>query len=362
MDDADVHRRGRPYGGVAVLWRHNLAMSFVPIKTNSQRICAVHVKSNDINCILASIYMPTDDDTTTNFNIFGDVLYELSTTIASYDNCDFIFGGDFNVDYSRNTSRNLNLFKHFINDEKLLCPSVNFLNNNYTREDSDNNRSFIDHFLLSKNVRHTNFSIEYDGDNVSDHNPISIDAIYNVKLTHLDNSNYEIMDWSKASDTNIQNYKTLLDHYLSYFIIPQSIIECNNLLCNSHNEIILQTLDELINIMIISANDTIPTRIIRGNNKGMPGWNSHVKPFKDKSIFWNDIWKQAGKPVSGPLAELRRFTRTKYHWAIKQAKRQKDSIILNNTAKQLLNKSYKEFWSTIKKTSRSRQNNCKCCR
>ena len=261
--------------------------------------------------------MPTDDGTTTNFNIFGDVLYELSSIVASYDNCDFIFAGDFNVDYSRTNSRNLNLFKHFIDDEEFLCPSVNFLDNNFTREDSDNNRSFIDHILLSRNVRHANFSISYDGDNTSDHNPISIDTIYNVKLTDLDSSSYEIMNWSKATDTNIQNYKILLDHYLSYFIIPQSIKECNNLLCNSHNNIILQTLDELINIMIISANDTIPTHIIRGNNKGMPGWNSHVKPFKEKSIFWNDMWKQAGKPVSGPIAEIRRFTRTKYHWAIK---------------------------------------------
>ena len=120
MDDADVHRLGRKFGGVAVLWRHNLAMSFTPVKTNSQRICAVHVKSSDINCILASVYMPTDDGTTANFNVFGDVLYELSSIVASYDNCDFIFAGDFNVDYSRTNSRNLNLFKHFINDEEFL--------------------------------------------------------------------------------------------------------------------------------------------------------------------------------------------------------------------------------------------------
>ena len=61
------------------------------------------------------------------------------------------------------------------------------------------------------------------------------------------------------------------------------------------------------------------------------------------------MWKQAGKPANGPLAEKRRCARTKYHWAIKQVKRQKDSILLNNTANQLLNKSYREFWTTIKK-------------
>ena len=104
--------------------------------------------------------------------------------------------------------------------------------------------------------------------------------------------------------------------------------------------------------MIISANGTIPTQTIKSDIKGIPGWNTYVKPYKDASILWNDMWKQAGKPTNGPLAEKRRCARTKYHWAIKQVKRQKDSILLNNTANQLLNKSYREFWTTIKKTSR----------
>ena len=51
--------------------------------------------------------------------------------------------------------------------------------------------------------------------------------------------------------------------------------------------------------------------------KGLPGWNEYVKPFKDKSIFWNDIWKSAGSPVTGQLATIRRNTRARYHQAIK---------------------------------------------
>ena len=61
------------------------------------------------------------------------------------------------------------------------------------------------------------------------------------------------------------------------------------------------------------------------------------------------MWKQAGKPVSGQIAEERRLSRIRYHWAIKQVKRQKDNILLEKTAKQLSNKSYREFWSTIKR-------------
>ena len=349
MDDADVHRLGRPFGGVAILWHQKLVMSFVPIKTNTQRICAVHVKSDNINCVFASVYMPNDDNTNTNFNIFGDVLYELSSIVALYDNCDFIIGGDFNIDYKRIDSRNLSLFKHFIRDEEFICATESFSYTDYTREDTNHNRSFLDHFLFSRYVRHTNFNVAHDGHNLSDHHPISIKTMYNVRLTDVDNSSYQIMNWNKASDINIQNYQAHLDHYLSYFSIPESIKNCNNLLCNAHNDEILKILDDFVNIMIISANDTIPTQTIKYNKKGIPGWNSHVKQFKDASIFWNDMWKQAGKPVSGQLAEERRLARIRYHWAIKQVKRQKDNILLDKTAKQLLNKSYREFWSTIKR-------------
>ena len=101
--------------------------------------------------------------------------------------------------------------------------------------------------------------------------------------------------------------------------------------------------------MIISGKDTIPTKRVCNKNIGVPGWNSYVKPYKDKSMFWNDIWKQAGKPVSGHIAEERKFARPRYHWSIKQVKKNKDSIILNKTTKQLESKSYTLFWSTIKK-------------
>ena len=215
MDDVDIHRSGRPKGGCAVLWRRDLAISFMPVHTNSKRICAVHAKSEHINCMIISVYMPIDDNTNVSFNFYGDTLYELSSLVSLYDDCDFIIGGDFNVDFSRKNSRNLGLFKVFVNDEDFICPSLHHLNKNYTREDNLGNRSFIDHFLVSKNVINSNFSVAYDGCNLSDHNPISISTMYNNKSTYSSNScSYKILDWGKASDANIQSYKMLLNHYL----------------------------------------------------------------------------------------------------------------------------------------------------
>ena len=110
MDEAEIGRRGRPYGGCSIVWHNNLNLSIEPLQMLSTRICAAHIKGENINCIIASIYMPSDDNNNDNCDIFGDVLYELFTLIALYGDCDIIIGRDFNVDFDRALSRNLNIF------------------------------------------------------------------------------------------------------------------------------------------------------------------------------------------------------------------------------------------------------------
>ena len=62
MDECNVERLGRPYGGCAVIWHSNLALAFTPIITSSPRICAVAIKSKISKLVVMSIYMPTDND------------------------------------------------------------------------------------------------------------------------------------------------------------------------------------------------------------------------------------------------------------------------------------------------------------
>ena len=67
------------------------------------------------------------------------------------------------------------------------------------------------------------------------------------------------------------------------------------------------------------------------------GENNFVKPYKEKSIFWHDIWKTSGWPQTGWLAKLRRFSHTKYRWAIRKAKKDTDKLVLDKTIQQLAN-------------------------
>ena len=110
-------------------------------------------------------------------------------------------------------------------------------------ENSMGNKSFIDHFIVSSSFTST-ITVSYDGNNLSDHKPISMETRYIAKIsTHHNNTNY-FLNWDKASHENIQNYKNLIDFHLSYFSIPESVLICDNYLCEDHNHIILDRLDK----------------------------------------------------------------------------------------------------------------------
>ena len=78
------------------------------------------------------------------------------------------------------------------------------------------------------------------------------------------------------------------------------------------------------------------------------GLNNFVKPYRDKSIFWHNIWKDAGSPRQGELANVKRFASYKYHWAIKTLNKHNNKMILEKTADQLLSKSYRNSWKTVR--------------
>ena len=137
---------------------------------------------------------------------------------------------------------------------------------------------------------------------MSDHKPIFLKTPINSKISYKKEQTKYIIDWVKATENDIVNYKNLLNYYFTYFHLSHSVITCNNFLCNTHDTYILEKLDEFIDIINYCAYATIPIKTIKSKG-GVPGWNQFVQPFKDKSIFFNDIWKNAGSPPTGPLAQ-----------------------------------------------------------
>ena len=77
MADDDVGRVGRPYGGCAIVWHGDLALSCRPVPTTSKRVCAVTAEAPGRAMLWLTVYMPVNDNTNTSYNNYGEVLAEV---------------------------------------------------------------------------------------------------------------------------------------------------------------------------------------------------------------------------------------------------------------------------------------------
>ena len=136
---------------------------------------------------------------------------------------------------------------------------------------------------------------------------------------------------------------------LSSLSLPVEVVDCSDMLCKSHENVIVEYMEDIINAIKLSAELTIPKNKNNIKSKRVPGWNRHVKFYKKKALFWNDVWKSAGSPSIGELFSIRKQTRSNYHKAVNHVKKNKDKIIKEEVAMTLKNKSKNEFWKYINK-------------
>ena len=55
----------------------------------------------------------------------------------------------------------------------------------------------------------------------------------------------------------------------------------------------------------------------------IPGWKTEVKPYRDDSLYWGNLWRQAGRPTTGWLHEVYAKVRRQYHLAVLRVKRRR---------------------------------------
>jgi hypothetical protein len=59
--------------------------------------------------------------------------------------------------------------------------------------------------------------------------------------------------------------------------------------------------------------------LVNARHGFIAGWNDSNRPLREKSIFWHNLWIEAGRPRSGASANVMRLTRSKYHHAVRNA-------------------------------------------
>ena len=50
-------------------------------------------------------------------------------------------------------------------------------------------------------------------------------------------------------------------------------------------------------------------------------WKEEIEPFREKALFWNAVWKSAGKPKDTELHKVMKRARNIYHLHIRKSRR-----------------------------------------
>ena len=238
-----------------------------------------------------------------------------------------------------------------------------------------NHFSCIDYFMVSGNIysKVAKCSVWDQSINPSYHHPVLITVLVDscnvTKDTdvsgndmqvpaHASVQNQPVINWNLLSSDNIINYQVLLDSLLSDIVILPHIHTCRDVNCSNiaHTAYIDKYCDEIVDKCIkagLSAFPLYKSNPDYRNKHRLPEWNTLIKPLRQSSIFWHQLWQACGKPNEGQVAAIMRTTRAKYHRVIKEVKKHIKDRKNNELITQLCCKDYKAFWSNIRNMSRT---------
>jgi exonuclease III len=185
------------------------------VKTDSRRLWAIRLVSSDIKLLLVNVYMPYESDEDSTVEFFYQLLLIEGLIMSNLD-CQFIIGGDFNVDFSRNLINTVAL-RSFCDDQSLTAAD-GFHNSSidYTYNFNMTCFSTLDHFLVSCilfNSCLTSVSVIHDVNNLSDHEPIIMGlelAVVRSAIPRNIVNDRRKVSWDIANDSHIRNYRDVL--------------------------------------------------------------------------------------------------------------------------------------------------------
>ena len=342
---------GRPYGGCAILWRANVNMQSDLVETHSTRLCAVRFESASWKLLIVNVYMPCEGSSSEEF---CEQLACIEGIISQYQDCHIVLCGDFNVDFCRVRPHTDMLNEFCIKLD--LCASARHAKNeiDYTYNFAMKRFNSLDHFIMSSALFDSavdDILVQHDIENLSDHDPIFIRFSLSSNLFTMSNKIYhEKVAWHKCTDADFIAYSNILSALLKDVHLPVDAIQCRNPLCvnNEHIICIHKYANDLTEACLTAAESALPKTTFN-HSKRKPGWNEFVRPAREKSLFWHNIWTNAGRPKTGILADIMRRTRAAYHYAIRRIKREEANIVKERFAATITSDQNRDFWTEVRK-------------
>ncbi|XP_063630079.1 uncharacterized protein LOC134801443 [Cydia splendana] len=351
VDAAAGILRGRPHGGVALLWRKSVFQCVSVIPCDSPRIVAIRATTSDKPILVISVYMPTD--TMENMLEFTDCLSSISAIIDDSDAESVFILGDFNAHPGE---RFHNELVNFAVEQDWVCADLDILKSSgaFTFvSEAHGCRRWLDHCIVTKAALPcvTDVYVKYDV-LWSDHFPLIVKCNLNLVTKKKNVSNLELdkVKWGERNDYQVSEYLKICSSKLKEIDFPVQCQECSGSYCGnvSHRQLIDKLYKETIEALCHAAAVTHIAKKSVGRRR-LAGWNKHVSEAHRYAKLKLATWEWHGKPHTGSVYTEMIEARKVFKGRLKWCQNHQDQIKMDRLASHHSGGDFASFWKATNK-------------
>jgi len=352
MPESCVPKKGRPFGGSAILVHNKFGDSLVLVNNSDPRLLCLKMKTHFGELLVINVYFPCN--TRQNEKLITSYISKLENIISDH-NGPVLVAGDFNITPASQKYKEL---MSMFADHSLWSEDEKYLQSNaYTFvSDANDCKSWLDHCFATKGIVN-GVSLPHVT-SASDHLPvlISLEAIVNVNMeanSAKSNGAKHKVNWHKATPKNLENYsKSVWEKIMTVNWSMCNVENCCNL---QHRISIDQATETLISILQCSAKD-----VLAGKKHGRPknfcvnGWNVLVKENYDNYRNAYIAWVSSSK-CDHRLHDNMQYLRKKFKSSLKFCKKSANRRLSEQIALSYEGKCFQKFWTHVKSCDGSKQ-------
>jgi hypothetical protein len=357
MNDADGILNGRPFGGLAVLWRKNLGPACQVELVDDCRLMMCKLYNGPYTTALLNVYLPCDNGS--NLVDYNFYLSKVDSVLDGFTYAAAI--GDFNANITNPCHR-------FGTEFRTFCQRHNWIISDHVLAPDDtftffsaahNTVAWLDHIISTTTLHSTFDKIWIDNAYItSDHFPIfastNIMPQPDSEAPSHDNTEHcnFSLNWSKLSEADFSEYDVQSAKTLGNVHLNHSLILCRDASCKDPDHI--AAIDTLY-MQIIDALKTAE-REVRASARAktrtyqqVPGWKDLCLEQHQQARDAFHLWVHNGKPKTGQIFHLMKTTKANFKHTVRQCKLKENIKESDLLAHKFLKCKPSDFWKEIKK-------------
>ena len=364
MNMSDGILMGRPYGGVAVLWRKHLTPRVQPV-TFDDRIVGLEYTIDNIKMLLLGVYFPYNSEH--NFEEFIFCLGKIRTIVEEFDSPYVYVFGDLNADVEKQTSFGCELRAFCQESDLIIADSVFLKRGSVTHvNEGHGTESWLDHVVCSKGAFEfiDNISISYHIVS-SDHFPmtavLTLPSVEPIHVTEEQSagSGTWVVDWSSFEQRQLDLYLADVHDRLNNIHVPFDVLYCDNESCVQHGDAIDKYYAQIISCLNEASHSTI-SKLVRNGQKVIPGWNEYVRNAHSTLGDIYCLWAIVGKPRDGYIYDQLRLAKSRFKYSLRWCAKNERDLRAKSLADKLLKnpRDTASFWKEVRKLNSSPPLSC----